>query len=89
MWLVIHCDDRQGILADVAKVISQHGFNIKVGVAGWALRAFDVAKVVSQHDLNTRHQRPGLPLRLLWYRPWLLNSGRNGKFVKLDSTSRE
>ena len=31
-WLVIHCLDRAGTLADIARVIAQHDQNIKVGL---------------------------------------------------------
>ena len=30
MWLVVHCEDRQGILAEVAQIIAENQFNIKV-----------------------------------------------------------
>lgn len=31
-WLMIHCLDRAGTLADIARVIAQHDQNIKVGL---------------------------------------------------------
>lgn len=49
VWLLARCDDRQGLLADIANVISRHGHNIR-SYSGSADR--DAALFVMEYELE-------------------------------------